>query len=198
MANWIIAFIEQHGYIGIALLMLAENIFPPVPSELIMPFAGFAAARGSLELSGVVVAGIVGSVAGTLPWYWAGHYVGCQRLKRFADRHGRWVTVSSEDIDRAERWFQRHGGAAVALGRLVPAVRSVISAPAGIARMPLPSFLLWSSVGTGVWTAALAAVGLLLEDRYEQVGRWLNPVATAVVVISVAGYALRVVRFHRR
>ena len=177
MAQWIIGFIEQYGYLGIAALMLAENVFPPLPSELIMPFAGFAAARGSLHPLLVVVAGTAGSLAGTLPWYWAGRRLGSERLKRWAGRHGRWLTLSPADVERAERWFDRHGTIAVLFGRLVPAVRSVISLPAGMARMPLPKFLLWSLAGSLAWNALHVALGYLLEARYEQVSRWLDPVS---------------------
>lgn len=106
--------------------------------------------------------------------------------------------MSAANIERAERWFVRHGNASVAIGRLVPAVRSVISAPAGIARMPVPRFLLWSALGTALWSGALAALGLLLEDKYVQVQRWLNPVSTGIVGIAVAAYLYRVLTFARR
>ena len=105
MADWVIHFIAQHGYGGIALLMLAENVFPPLPSELIMPFAAFQAARGQLHWPLVILAGAIGSLVGTLPWYFAGRLLGLDRVLRFADRHGRWLTLSRNDIERAERWF---------------------------------------------------------------------------------------------
>ncbi|HEU4460548.1 MAG TPA: DedA family protein [Methylibium sp.] len=197
MADWIVSFIEQYGYLGIAALMLAENLFPPIPSELIMPFAGFVAARGDLSLAGVIGAGVVGTVVGALPWYGAGRAVGSERLERWAERHGRWLTVSAEDLRRAERWFERHGAAAVAFGRLVPAVRSVISAPAGVARMPLHRFLVWTTAGSAVWVTVLTTLGLMLEGRYEQVEHWLNPVATGVVLLAGAVYLFRLLRARR-
>lgn len=197
MADWIVGLIEQYGYLGIALLMLLENVFPPIPSELIMPFAGFAAARGDLHPAGVLAAGTAGSLLGTLPWYWAGRSIGEERLKRAAARHGRWLAMSPDDIAQAGRWFERHGPMAVFLCRLVPTLRSVISAPAGIARMPLPSFLAWTVIGTLLWTGALAGIGYALESRYEQIQAWLNPVSTAVVVIAVAAYLWRVVRWKQ-
>ncbi|AKJ27451.1 DedA family protein [Caldimonas brevitalea] len=198
MADWIVQFIESHGYLGVALLMVAENVFPPIPSELIMPFAGYTAARGELTPLGVVLAGIAGSVLGTLAWYWAGRRIGSERLKQWADRHGRWLTVSADDIERADRWFDRHGHWSVATGRLVPAVRSVISAPAGISGMSFNRFLFWSVLGTAVWTGALTGVGYWLEDNYEQVGRWLDPLSTGIVVVALLGYAYRVITFRRR
>lgn len=196
MADWIIGLIEQHGYLGIALLMLVENVFPPIPSELIMPFAGFVAARGELHPGGVVLAGVCGSVLGTLPWYWAGRRVGSERLKRWAGRHGRWLTVSPADIERGERWFARHGAGAVLFGRLVPALRSVISAPAGVARMPLARFLPWTVLGTALWTSALAALGYVLDAGYERVAQWLDPVSTAVIVGAVLAYLWRLATFR--
>jgi membrane protein YqaA with SNARE-associated domain len=131
MFDWITGLVERTGYVGIALLMLAENVFPPIPSELIMPLAGFAAAQGELGMAGVVAAGTAGALAGALLWYGLGRWVGLERLKRWAAEHGRWLTVSPDDLDRAAAWFGRHGGAAVLVGRLVPAVRTLISVPAG-------------------------------------------------------------------
>lgn len=195
MAEWIVAFVEAHGYLGIAALMLLENVFPPIPSELIMPLAGFTAARGHLHVAGVVAAGTVGSLLGTLPWYFAGRALGAERLKRWAGRHGRWLTVAPDDIDRALRWFDRRGPAVVAIGRLVPAVRSVISAPAGVAHMSLPKFLMWSTAGSLVWVIAMTTLGWLLQSHYTKVGTWIDPVAKMIVVAALAAYLWRVIRF---
>ncbi|MDB5892051.1 MAG: alkaline phosphatase [Polaromonas sp.] len=198
MAQWIIQFITEYGYVAIALLMLLENVFPPIPSELIMPFAGFVAARGDLHPAGVVITGTLGSIAGTLPWYWAGRAIGLERLQAWADRHGRWLTVSREDLTKAQAWFERRGWVAVTLGRLVPALRSIISAPAGIARMPMHSFLFWSALGSLVWTSALTAVGYLLDNRYEAVVHWLDPVTKAVLALALLTYVWRLVTFGKR
>ncbi len=138
MFDWITGIVDRTGYLGVALLMFAENLFPPVPSELIMPLAGFAAARGDLSLPLVLAAGVAGSLAGALFWYWIGRKVGADRLKRWAGRHGRWLTLSPGDVDEADAWFDRHGVKAVLLGRLIPAVRTLVSVPAGLAAMPLP------------------------------------------------------------
>jgi membrane protein DedA with SNARE-associated domain len=198
MAEWIIHLIERFSYLGIALLMALENVFPPIPSELIMPFAGFVAARGDLNGVGVILAGSAGSLAGTLPWYWIGRRIGRERLARWVGRHGRWFTMSPEDLERAEAWLQRHGGLAVMMGRLVPALRSVISMPAGVTRMPLLGFLLWSSAGTLIWTSALASLGWALQSQYEQVADYLENVTRVVLVLFVAAYLWRLIRFERR
>ena len=197
MANWIIEFIGQQGYLGIVLLMILENVFPPIPSELIMPFAGFVAARGDLNAVGVLLAGTVGSVLGTMPWYVAGRLLSVERLKGWAGRHGRWLAASPADIDRAVHWFERRGERAVFLGRMVPAVRSVISAPAGITGMALPRFLLWSLAGSMLWVGALVALGFVLEGQYERVGQWLDPVSKVIVGAAVAAYIWRVATFKK-
>jgi membrane protein DedA with SNARE-associated domain len=196
--DWITGFIERTGYLGIALMMLAENIFPPIPSELIMPLAGFTAARGELSIVGAVLVGSVGSVVGSTLWYFVGCWLGGERLRRLAARHGRWLTVTPGDIDATCAWFGRHGGKAVLIGRLVPAVRTLISVPAGIAKMPLLPFLLYSATGTLAWTALLGGAGFILESQYRRVADWLDPVSNAVIGILVLWYIYRVVTFGNR
>jgi membrane protein DedA with SNARE-associated domain len=198
MFDWITHLVDQTGYLGIALLMLAENVFPPIPSELIMPLAGFTAARGELSMMGILVAGTLGSVAGALFWYYIGRWVGLERLKRWAAKHGRWLTISPEDVDHAAAWFSQHAGKAVFVGRLIPAVRTLISVPAGVAGMPLPRFLTYSALGTALWTALLATAGYLLQDQYQRVGEYLNPVSDVIVGLIVLGYLYRVVTFRQR
>lgn len=196
MADWVIDTIGRLGYAGIALLMLAENLFPPLPSELIMPFAGFLAARGELHPVLVVAAGAFGSVVGALPWYWIGRKVGAERLKALAQRHGRWIALTPGEIDRGQKLFQRHGPIVLVFGRLVPALRTVVALPAGMARMRLVPFVLWTLLGSLIWTSLLTLAGYLLESQYERIGKWLNPVSTAIFAVIVVWYVLRVVR-HR-
>ena len=197
MVEWITGVITSSGYLGIGLLMFAENLFPPIPSELVMPFAGFVAARGELHPVGVVAAGITGSLLGAAPWYLAGRGLGGERLKRFADRHGRWLTLSRQDIQRAENWFNRYGAPAVLLGRLVPAVRTLISVPAGVTRMPLASFIACSAIGTLLWPCVLTGAGYLLESRYDRVAEWIDPIAKGVIGIIVVSYVYRFIRWPK-
>jgi membrane protein DedA with SNARE-associated domain len=196
MFDWITGFVVRSGYAGVFLLMLAENVVPPIPSELIMPLAGFTAARGQLNLVLVILAGTAGSLLGAVLWYVVGKRLGLERLKRLASRHGRWVTLAPDDVDRADDWFRRHGTRAVFFGRLIPTVRTLISVPAGIAGMPLPAFLAWSTLGTALWTALLAGAGYLLQSQYARVSDYLNPVSTVVVVLIVGWYLYRVVTFR--
>lgn len=198
MFDWITALIDQLGLPGVALMMFLENVFPPIPSELIMPLAGFNAAQGRMGLVGVILAGTLGSLAGAVLWYLLGRAVGTARLRRLAARHGRWLTVTPGELDRADAWFDRHGGMAVFLGRLVPTVRTLISIPAGLSEMPLGRFLLWSGLGTLIWTTFLALAGYLLEDAYHRVENWVNPVSTVVVVGIVGLYLWRVATWGRR
>lgn len=196
MFEWITRLVSDGGYLGVAGLMLLENLFPPIPSELIMPLAGFVAARGELQIALVVLAGTLGSLAGALPWYYAGRWLGRDRLRRLAARHGRWLTVSPEEFDRASAWFDRHGGWAVLIGRLVPGVRTLISVPAGIAGMGLGRFLLLSAIGSLAWTAALALAGYVLEDHYAVVADYVDPASKAVLGAVVLLYLYRLVTFR--
>jgi membrane protein DedA with SNARE-associated domain len=196
MFDWITSLVEQGGYLGVALLMLLENVFPPIPSELIMPLAGFTAARGEFNLSMVVLAGTIGSVAGAALWYYLGCWLGYERLKRLAARHGRWLTLGPGEIDEAADWFRRHCGKSVLIGRLIPAVRTLISVPAGITGMTLGRFLVYSTLGSAIWTGFLAGCGYLLEGQYEKVSAWVNPVSNVIFGVIMVWYLYRVITFR--
>jgi membrane protein DedA with SNARE-associated domain len=197
MFDWITGLMNGLGYAGIALLMFLENIFPPIPSEVVMPLAGFTATQGGMSLVGVIAAGSIGSLAGALPWYYAGRVYGHKRMREFADRYGRWITVSPEDIDHATDWFNRHGRSAVLIGRLVPGVRTLISVPAGISGMGLFQFLLYSTIGTVAWTSLLAICGYILRDRWSAVESYISPISTVLIVVLVLWFASRYVRQWR-
>jgi membrane protein DedA with SNARE-associated domain len=197
MKEWIVNLIESSGYWGIALLMFLENVFPPIPSELIMPLGGFTASQGKLTLPLVILAGTIGSVLGQLPFYYLGHFLGKQRLMRLADKYGKWLAVSGEDIQKSSTWFGRHGSKAVLIARLVPGVRSFISIPAGICGMSLPKFLLYSAIGMGVWAGVLAYLGHLLGNNYEKVERFMGPVTYVVLGVIIVGAIVFVVRRKR-
>lgn len=195
MFDWVVSTIESWGYVGVFALMVAENIFPPIPSEVIMPLAGFLAGAGKLSLALTILVGTLGSVLGTLMWYYIGLWFGEARLKRFAARHGRLLTLSPSDIDAAHDWFQRHGTMAVFFGRMIPAIRTLISVPAGLARMPLWKFLAYTTVGSALWTGVLTFAGLLLHENYALVGHYIDPLSKLVVVVVVAVYLWRVIRW---
>lgn len=198
MIEWLTGIVGSAGYLGVAALMFLENLFPPIPSELVMPLAGFAAARGDMALVPMLLAGIAGSLAGAVFWYLVGLRVGRERVARWAARHGRLLTLTPDEVEDAAGWFDRHGGKAVFLGRMVPAVRTLISVPAGVAAMAWPSFLALSALGTALWCGLLALAGYLLEDQYSRVAHWLNPVSNVVVAALIAWYVYRVATFRRR
>lgn len=197
MTSGLYAFLERVlttlGYPGIALVMFAETIFPPIPSEMVMPLAGFLVGRGQLSLTGVVLAGTTGAVLGGLALYGLGSWLGEARLRRFVRRYGRWLLLSETDLDRALAFFGRYRAPAVFLARFVPGARSLISLPAGLSRMPLLSFLVLTALGTALWNGLLASAGLLLGRNWERVvvvleryGLFLYLVAGALVVAFIA------------
>ncbi len=196
MFETIVTIIAVTGVIGIALLMFAENVFPPIPSEIIMPLAGFAAARGDLDFASVVAAGSIGALLGAFVWYGVGHAFGVARLRRWAASHGRWLTMTPEDVDRATAFFAERGGPAVLIGRLLPGIRTYISIPAGMARMRLVPFTLWTAVGTVLWTWFLAWIGYRLQEHHARVAEWLDPVTTCLLVLSLGIYLWRVATFR--
>jgi membrane protein DedA with SNARE-associated domain len=196
MATWIIETINSLGYAGIFLLMLAESLFPPIPSELIIPFAGFSAANGTLNLWLVLLSATVGAVVGMLPWYFAGRLFGLERVRWLADRFGRIMTLNSEEIDTATDWFRRFGPIIVFVGRLLPLIRTLISVPAGLAAMPFWKFLLFSTLGALTWNSILVGAGFLLAEHYELVETWLDPGTTIVLGLVVVIYLYRFVTWR--
>ena len=197
MASWIETIVETTGVFGIALLMFLENVFPPIPSELIMPLAGYAAARGETNVVLVILAGALGAVGGATFWSGLGRRVDHERMKRFADKHGRLITMTRHDIERADEWFDTYGHNAVLFGRLVPTVRTLISVPAGLSEMPLPRFLAFSGIGTLIWTSLLALFGYAVGERYQELERWIDPISYGVIALIVAIYLWRVLTFRQ-
>ncbi len=162
MLESIIDTIDSLGYLGIALLMALETLIPPIPSELIMPLAGFTINQGKLNFTLFIIAGTIGSVLGAIPWYFLGKYWGLKRIKKIAERYGKWITLSGEDLEKVKIWFDRRGNLAVLIGHLVPGIRTYISLPAGINKMPLWSFLTYSILGTFLWVSFLTGTGYIL------------------------------------
>lgn len=196
MVEWIKSLMESLGYAGIVFLMFLENVFPPIPSELIMPLAGFSSIEGDLNFAAVVAAGTAGSVIGALPLYYLGRLLGEERLKQLADRYGKWLTLSSKEIGKADGWFDTHGHKAVFFCRLVPGVRSLISIPAGVSGMHLAPFLIYSALGSAIWTALLAYMGRLLGENYELVEQYIGPLS--YLVLGTLGLTFVAWIWHRK
>lgn len=196
MTDWVIRLIEQTGYLGVAFLMFLETVFPPIPSEVIMPVAGLQAARGEMALWAVVASGTAGAMLGNYFWYLAARVIGIDRFRPLIDRWGRWLTIDWYEIEKAQRLFARYGAAFVFFGRMLPTVRSLVSIPAGLLRMRLATFLLWSTIGTAGWTALLAVSGYVLGRQYAEIEHYVGPVSTAVIVLIALAYVWRVLTWR--
>jgi len=186
LVEWVTDVVETLGYGGVAFLVALESVFPPIPSEIVLPLAGFVAGRGDASFPGMVVAATVGSIVGAWILYGASWAIGPVRLEAIVARYGRWLGVKEGDLQRAESWFDRRGGSAVLLGRCVPLIRSIVSIPAGFRRMPLVRFTLLTALGSFVWNLALIGAGVALGDRWEEVGSVVGLLQTAVIILIVA------------
>ncbi|WP_342658393.1 DedA family protein [Sphingomonas sp. NY01] len=198
MTDFILNLIAWGGYFGIFLLMALENIVPPVPSEVIMGLGGMAVARGDMAMIPLILWGTLGTTVGNYFWYYIGRHIGYERFRPFVDRHGRWLTMEWEDVERLHRFFVKHGQWVVFVFRFMPAFRTIISLPAGMTRMPLGRFLVWTFAGSTIWNAILAYAGLLLGSRFEVLDRYVGPAAVALTVLIVIGYVWRVVTWKPR
>ena len=186
MQEWITSTMNSLGYLGIGLLMFLENLFPPIPSELIMPLAGYTATFPNTQIQVIpaIAAGVIGTILGAIPWYYAGLLLGQQRLQLLASRYGKWIGISGDDIEKSVNWFQKHGAKAVLFGRLVPGIRTLISIPAGISKMPVVPFFIYSTIGTIGWVTLLTYAGYFLGKNYKLVEDYID-VITKVVVFGV-------------
>ena len=191
LASWVQDVIERLGAVGVALLVILENVFPPIPSEIVLPFAGFVAQRGDGSVVVMIFAATVGAVVGALVLYGIAAVIGPERLAVFVARFGRWFGVKPADLVRAEQWFDRHAVAAVLLGRCVPLIRSIVSIPAGFRRMSMAPFLLYTALGSLVWNTALIGAGAILGNQWERV----EPYVATLQWVVVAAVALLVLRF---
>lgn len=189
LTTWVTDVVDALGYVGVAFLVALESIFPPIPSELVLPLAGFVAGRGDASVIGMIIAATIGSVVGAWVLYGLSAAIGPVRLRRFVGKYGRWFGSGEHDLDRAEAWFDRRSDAAVLLGRCVPLIRSIVSVPAGFRKMPLGRFTVLTALGSLVWNVALISAGALLGDRWEKVGDYVGVLQAIVIVLIVAALA---------
>jgi membrane protein DedA with SNARE-associated domain len=197
LTGWVASVIEVMGPVGVALLVALESIVPPIPSEVVLALAGFLAHEGKFNVLVVVLAATVGSLVGALVLYWLGAALGEERLKRWLDHI---PLVDRDDLEKADRWFERHGRWAVLIGRVVPVVRSLVSVPAGANRMPLGEFILLTTVGSAVWNGLIVGAGYALGSRWQDVARysdWFNYAIIAVFVVMVVSWVIRKLRRRR-
>lgn len=197
MQEWIKDMMERMGEPGVGLLIALENLVPPIPSEVILPLAGFQAHQGTLHPLGVWAAATLGALAGAWVLYGLGAWLGLQRLRRLSRK--RWFIIAGpSDVERGHKLFQRHGSWMVAVARCVPVLRSLVSLPAGVAGMPPLRFSLLTVLGAGVWNAVFIAAGWHLSQRWELVQRYSEPVGIAVIALLVAGAGIMVWRKARQ
>lgn len=191
LTDWVIDVIDALGYVGVALLVALENIFPPIPSEVVLPAAGiWANDNGGIpQLIGMIVAATVGSVIGAWALYLIGALIGEDRIRAFVAKRGRWFGVKTADLDKADSWFDRHEELAVLLCRCVPLVRSVVSVPAGLRRMNPVRFTLYTALGSAIWNTALVVVGYAARDQWDTVQDVVGYVQYVVVAAILAAIA---------
>jgi membrane protein DedA with SNARE-associated domain len=191
VTEWILHLIEHGGYWGITLLMFIENVFPPIPSEVIMGLGGIAMARGTMNFWPLLLAGTAGSTLGNYVWFLVGERYGYQHLKPFVRRWGRWLTLEWDDVERASRFFRRYGQWIVFVMRFSPFLRTMISLPAGMACMRHAKFLAFTFAGAAVWNTALIRGGHWLSDYFAEAQGWLNGIIIASLVLALSVYAWR-------
>lgn len=194
MDDWIFQVISTLGYLGLALLLVAENLFPPIPSEVVLPLAGFVVGRGDLNFWGALLASTTGSVAGALILYALGRYGG----RGLVLRYGSWLRVSAEGLEQAEGWFRRYGDWVVLGARVVPFARSIVSIPAGTMKMPLLRFTVLTALGSGVWNALLIGAGVVLGANWTRISGWIGSYSDVVLILLAGAAALFLVLRHRR
>jgi membrane protein DedA with SNARE-associated domain len=191
---WIEQIMTALGYPGIALIMLVENLFPPIPSELVMPLAGFLIADGVFTFPGAIAAGTLGSVLGAVVLYYVGMFAGEPLVRPFFRKYGKWFLLSEEDLDRSLVIFSKHGDIMVLVGRVIPLVRSLISLPAGMNRMPMLRFLVLTTIGSAVWTTLLTVAGYILGANWERVLDFISQYQRLVLGAILLGVIIFVVR----
>lgn len=197
MFEWITSIIEKSGYLGIAFGMFMENIIPPIPSELVMLFSGATAVTGDLNIFIVILVGCVGSTIGLLPWYFAGSLFGKKRLKMFANKYGRILTFSAHDIEAADCWFKKHSHIIAIGSRAIPAIRTFIAIPAGIVKMDLKYFLLYSFIGSLIWDGLWGIIGYVVGENMIEYGHYLDNISYGVFAVIGIWYIYRVVTFKK-
>lgn len=185
LEQWVLSIMEKLGYLGIAFLMFLDNVFPPIPSEIIMPSAGYTASKGELTLIGVIMAGSAGSILAAMLLYWVGRKVPQQRLFKLTERYGKYLRIQVSDLEKALDWFNKHGHRIIFFGRMIPAVRSLISIPAGMSKMPFAKFMFYSIAGTLIWTSFLAYLGFHFSQNQALMSLIMQRISTIILAIVI-------------
>ncbi|WP_239750809.1 DedA family protein [Mammaliicoccus sp. H-M34] len=198
MESWITSIMEQFGYLGIALLILLENVFPPIPSEVILTFGGFMTTKSELTIVGVVIASTIGSVVGAVILYWIGRILNVDRLERIIEKWGKYLRLTKEDVRKADAWFDKYGPWTVFFCRFIPLIRSLISIPAGMSGMNQWLFLLLTTLGTLIWNLVLVIVGAKVGDNWHQIVNYMDVYSNFMYAIIAIGIIVFIIWFVKR
>ncbi len=186
------------AYLTICLAMFLENIVPPIPSEIIMPLGGFFVFKQKLNFYIVVFWGLFGTILGSLPWYYLGRFVNEKKLSKFLDKRGKYLGLTSNDLAKSKRWFDKYGVTLVFWGRLVPGIRTLISVPAGMELMPLRKFLIWTTLGSLIWIGLLTYAGVVLGENYQIIETFLVQIKYVVKPILIIIFVYFLIKFFVR
>lgn len=198
MQTWIIDMMEQFGYLGILFMMAIENLFPPIPSEVILPFGGFMTTYTNLSVLGVIMTATTGSVLGAIILYGIGTFINVSRLEMIVDRFGHILRIKKEDIHKADYWFAKYGYWTVLFCRVVPIVRSLISIPAGMSKMTFWLFLLFTTIGTVVWNVILVFFGVILGESWQDLLRFMNIYSTVIYFLIGLGVMILLILYLQK
>ncbi|CAG7912756.1 MULTISPECIES: DedA family protein [Mammaliicoccus] len=198
MESWITSVMEQFGYFGIALLILLENVFPPIPSEVILTFGGFMTTKSDLTVLGVVVASTIGSVGGAVILYWIGRILNVERIERIIEKWGKYLRLTKEDVRKADAWFDKYGPWTVFFCRFIPLIRSLISVPAGMSGMNQWLFLVLTTIGTLIWNLVLVLVGAKVGDNWHQIVNYMDVYSHFMYAVIAIGIIVFIIWFIRK
>lgn len=198
MQNWITDFMEQFGYIGVFLMLAIENVFPPIPSEIILPLGGFMTTYTSLTVTGVVIAATLGALLGAVILYGIGRLLDVERLEKIVEKYGKYLRVKKEDIRKADAWFDKYGPWTVLFCRMVPLVRSLISIPAGMSGMKMLPFLFYTTIGTLAWNLLLILAGVALGESWGQIAHIIDLYSNVMYAVIALGVVVFAILFYRK
>lgn len=198
MESWITSVMEQFGYFGIALLILVENVFPPIPSEVILTFGGFMTTKSELSIFGVVVASTIGSVGGAVILYWIGRILNVERLERIIEKWGKYLRLTKEDVRKADAWFDKYGPWTVFFCRFIPLIRSLISIPAGMSGINQWLFLVLTTLGTLIWNLVLVLVGAKVGNNWHQIVNYMDVYSNIMYVVIAVSAVIFIIWFIKR
>lgn len=197
MQDFVTNIMEEFGYWGLFLLMVLENVFPPIPSEIVLPFSGFMTVSSSLTITGVILASTFGSVVGALILYSIGYMVNITKLEKSIDKWGHILRITTQDLQKANTWFARFGYWTILFGRMIPLIRSLISVPAGMAKMYLYLFLLFTTIGTIIWNTILIMMGATLGENWDKILQWMETYSSFAYLLIFIGLVVFVILFYK-